>query len=64
MYLILGTLGFAGFAFNTIAFLLLHVVLKSLTCGGSDFIHMVVEPSVELLVFLRMVELLVFLRMI
>lgn len=54
MYLILGTLGFAGFAFNTIAFLLLHV-LKSLTCGGSDFIHMVVEPSVEFLVFLRMI---------
>lgn len=56
MYLILGTLGVAGLAFNTIAFLLLYVVLKSLTCGGSDFIH-VVGPSVEFLVFLRMIGL-------
>lgn len=57
MYLILGTLGVAGLAFNTIAFLLLYVVLKSLTCGGSDFIHVVVGPGVEFLVFLRMIGL-------
>lgn len=49
MSLILGTLGFTGLAFNTIAFFIAYVVLKSLTCGRSDFICMV-----ELLVFLRM----------